>query len=57
MILYLEKQLDEAYKVYIRNHMKVGKEYLTKEQFREMFEVMMEVVENTDLFQPPPTLQ
>jgi hypothetical protein len=44
MILYLEKQLDEAYNVYMRNSMKRSKEYMSKEDFRTMFEELMEVV-------------
>ena len=48
MILYLEKQLDEAYNVYMRNSMKQGKEYMSKEKFRTMFEELMEVVYEHD---------
>ena len=48
MILYLEKQLDNAYNVYMRNSMKQGKEYMSKEDFRTMFEELMEVVYEHD---------
>ena len=48
MILYLEKQLAEAYNVYMRNSMKQGKEYMSKEKFRTMFEELMEVVYEHD---------
>ena len=45
---YLEKQLDEAYNVYMRNSMKQSKEYMSKEDFRTMFEELMEVVYEHD---------
>jgi len=49
MILYLEKQLDKAYNVYMKNSMKQNKPYMNKEEFRTMFEELMEVVyENVD---------
>tara|TARA_B100001063_G_C16466029_1_gene405487 strand:- start:330 stop:479 length:150 start_codon:yes stop_codon:yes gene_type:complete len=49
MILYLETQLDKAYNVYMKNSMKQSKPYMTKEEFRTMFEELMEVVyENVD---------
>ena len=44
MILYLETQLDEAYNVYMKNSMKNDKPYMSKEEFRTMFEELMELV-------------
>ena len=52
MILYLETQLDKAYNVYMKNSMKQSKPYMTKEEFRTMFEELMEVVyEDVDWIQ------
>ena len=49
MILYLETQLDKAYNVYMKNSMKQNKPYMNKEEFRTMFEELMEIVyENVD---------
>ena len=44
MILYLEKQLDDAYDVYRRHQIKQDASFVTKDQFRNMFEELMEVV-------------
>ena len=44
MILYLEKQLEDAYDVYRKNQIKCDASFITKEQFRDMFEESMEVV-------------
>jgi hypothetical protein len=44
MILYLETQLDEAYNVYMKNSMKQEKPYMTKEQFRTMYEELLELI-------------
>ena len=44
MILYLEKQLESAYDVYRRNQIKHNASFITKEEFRTMFEELMEVV-------------
>ena len=44
MILYLETQLDEAYNVYMKNSMKQEKPYMTKEQFRNMYEELLELI-------------
>ena len=46
MILYLEKQLEDAYDVYRRNQIKHDAAFIEKESFRTMFEQIMEVVEN-----------
>jgi hypothetical protein len=48
MILYLEKQLDKAYNVYMKESMKHGRSYMTKKEFRTMFEQIMEVVYKND---------
>ena len=44
MILYLEKQLDEAYDVYRKNQIKHDAAFISKENFRTMFEELMDVV-------------
>ena len=44
MILYLEKQLDDAYDVYRRNQIKHDAAFISKENFRFMFEELMDVV-------------
>tara|TARA_B100000902_G_scaffold395905_1_gene455517 strand:+ start:463 stop:615 length:153 start_codon:yes stop_codon:yes gene_type:complete len=44
MILYLEKQLDDAYDVYRRNQIKHDAPFISKENFRTMFEELMDVV-------------
>ena len=46
MILYLETQLENAYAVYRRNQIKHDAAFIKKENFRTMFEEMMEAVEN-----------
>mgnify|MGYP003655084495 FL=1 len=43
MILYSEKQLDDAYKVYKKHQLKHGN-MMNKEEFRIAFEELMEVV-------------
>tara|TARA_Y100000593_G_C4096196_1_gene230933 strand:+ start:75 stop:239 length:165 start_codon:yes stop_codon:yes gene_type:complete len=44
MILYLEKQLDDAYDIYRRHQIKQDAAFVSKENFRTMFEEIMEVV-------------
>ncbi len=44
MILYLEKQLDEAYDVYRKHQIKQDAAFISKENFRTMFEELMDVV-------------
>ena len=44
MILYLEKQLDDAYDVYRKNQIKHDASFVSKENFRTMFEELMDVV-------------
>jgi hypothetical protein len=44
MILYLEKQLDESYDVYRKHQIKHDGSFITRDQFRTMFEELMEVV-------------
>tara|TARA_Y100001963_G_scaffold77519_1_gene107433 strand:- start:617 stop:781 length:165 start_codon:yes stop_codon:yes gene_type:complete len=44
MILYLEKQLDDAYDIYRRHQIKQDAAFISKENFRTMFEEIMEVV-------------
>ena len=46
MILYLETQLEKAYNVYRRNQIKHDAAFINKENFRTMFEQMMEAVED-----------
>ena len=46
MILYLEIQLENAYNVYRRHQIKQDAAFINKENFRTMFEEMMEVVED-----------
>ena len=46
MNLYVEKQLDDSYEVYRRHSMKGGRAYMSKEDFRKMFEEMMDVLYN-----------
>ena len=44
MILYLEKQLDNSYDVYRRHQIKHNASFISKKDFRSMFEELMEVV-------------
>ena len=44
MILYLEKQLDDAYDIYRRHQIKQDASFISKENFRTLFEEIMEVV-------------
>ena len=44
MILYLEKQLEDAYKVYRLSQVKKDMSFMKLEDFRVMFEDIMEVV-------------
>ena len=44
MILYLEKQLEDAYKVYRLSQVKKDMSFMKLEDFRLMFEDIMEVV-------------
>ena len=44
MILYLEKQLEAAYKIYQLNQVKKDMSFMKLEDFRVMFEDIMEVV-------------
>jgi hypothetical protein len=46
MILYLEKQLEDAYDVYRKNQIKHDAAFINLENFRTMFEEIMEAVEN-----------
>jgi hypothetical protein len=43
MILYLEEQLDKAYDVYRRLQIKQDASFVSKENFRPMFEELMEI--------------
>ena len=44
MILYLEKQLEDAYYIYRRHQVKKDMSFLKLEDFRLLFEEIMEVV-------------
>ena len=44
MILYLEKQLEDAYRIYRLNQVKKDMSFMKLEDFRVMFEDIMEVV-------------
>ena len=44
MILYTEKQLEDAYKIYRLNQVKKDMSFMKLEDFRVMFEDIMEVV-------------
>ena len=44
MILYTEEQLENAYNVYRRHQIKLDMSFLKLEDFRVMFEDIMEVV-------------
>ena len=44
MILYTEKQLEAAYKIYRLNQVKKDMSFMKLEDFRVMFEDIMEVV-------------
>ena len=48
MILYLEKQLEDAYKIYRLNQVKKDMSFLKLEDFRVMFEDIMEVVYSSE---------
>ena len=48
MILYLEKQLEAAYKIYQLNQVKKDMSFLKLEDFRVMFEDIMEVVYSSE---------
>jgi len=44
VILYLEKQLEDAYKIYRLSQVKKDMSFMKLEDFRVMFEDIMEVV-------------
>ena len=44
MILYLEEQLNKTYKEYRYHHMQNKCEYLNSDEFRNMFEGMMQII-------------
>ena len=44
MILYTEKQLEDAYDIYRRNQIRQDAAFISIENFRTMFEQIMEVV-------------
>ena len=48
MILYLEKQLEDAYRIYRLNQVKKDMSFLKLEDFRVMFEDIMEVVYSSE---------
>ena len=48
MILYLEKQLEAAYKIYRLNQVKKDMSFMKLEDFRVMFEDIMEVVYSSE---------
>ena len=48
MILYLETHLDKAYDTYRRHQIKNDVSFVSKENFRTMFEEIMEVVEQVE---------
>ena len=48
MILYLEKQLEDAYKIYRLNQVKKDMSFMKLEDFRVMFEDIMEVVYSSE---------
>tara|TARA_R110002020_G_scaffold76886_1_gene194502 strand:+ start:1955 stop:2113 length:159 start_codon:yes stop_codon:yes gene_type:complete len=43
MILYTEEQFNDTYKEYRYHHMHKRCEYLSAEDFREMFEALMKI--------------
>ncbi len=49
MILYLEKQLEDAYRIYRLNQVKKDMSFMKLEDFRVMFEEIMEWV----YYEPP----
>jgi hypothetical protein len=48
VILYLEKQLEDAYRIYRLNQVKKDMSFLKLEDFRVMFEDIMEVVYSSE---------
>ena len=48
MILYTEEQLENAYNVYRRHQIKLDMSFLKLEDFRVMFEDIMEVVYSSE---------
>ena len=48
MILYLEKQLEDAYRIYQLNQVKKDMSFMKLEDFRVMFEDIMEVVYSSE---------
>ncbi len=48
MILYLEKQLEDAYKIYRLSQVKKDMSFMKLEDFRVMFEDIMEVVYSSE---------
>lgn len=48
MILYTEKQLEDAYKIYRLNQVKKDMSFMKLEDFRVMFEDIMEVVYSSE---------
>ena len=48
MILYLEKQLEDAYRIYRLNQVKKDMSFMKLEDFRVMFEDIMEVVYSSE---------
>ena len=48
MILYLEKQLEDAYKIYRLNQVKKDMSFMKLKDFRAMFEDIMEVVYSSE---------
>jgi hypothetical protein len=48
VILYLEKQLEDAYRIYQLNQVKKDMSFMKLEDFRVMFEDIMEVVYSSE---------
>ena len=48
MILYTEKQLEDAYKIYRLNQVKKDMSFMKLKDFRVMFEDIMEVVYSSE---------
>jgi hypothetical protein len=48
VILYLEKQLEDAYRIYRLNQVKKDMSFMKLEDFRVMFEDIMEVVYSSE---------
>ena len=46
MLLYTERQLEESYKIYRTHQVKKDLAFMSLENFREMFESLMEAVWN-----------